>query len=662
MSILDDLKSAGQLAVYYDFRSGTFLDLGGRGNSGTATNIARSPRPWLDVRPIGVVTSAAALPADSYSCCILLGSRHYAPSAVVYFVYVDATHYVSFSSGGLLAVYGGVAVRSSGSVVGANCVSWNHATGTTGAVYKNGSLLGAFDGNLDAVSLAAGTKYFFNGSGGGSPLPYGIKAFVITSTVLSATQHAQLYADLENRDRKWPIRPYLVRAVEAAPNQAESGLLASWDFSAGATIPDASGNGKTLTGSNVRQQGPVGLATKLTANNYLSGAFTTLPNGADCSIEGVVYLPTIAANNPILINFNSVVGANNSQFMLVNSSTDIHFQLWNAVNLYKRWYVDVTHHSKWLHFAFTYVHATGVTVLYLNGVAVGTYANTVAVDALSAASTYLGRRSDALAASLAQNEQIRYCKVHNSTKSADQVKQLYERSGLRDISDSYSWGIPVSTASRGGIAASYLENTKWQFRDTSGRWKVVTDTIRGQPVKALLQTTGLIAGEYGGLSHVFGTPGFTPQQRAYGTYEWSMYCASRADIRLFAPICTATTLAGGNTDSFRFTATNGIDLYVNGLTLAMRTADDYVAAGNWYQLRLTRTYANVYTLWILGGAYTKWTLVTVTSGSNPYTLGVAGVTASVGWMAHTVAAAPAANLWSLGTTSGEYSILWKPFI
>jgi len=252
--------------------------------------------------------------------------------------------------------------------------------------------------------------------------------------------------------------------------------------------------------------------------------------------------------------------------------------------------------------------------------------------------------------------------VYSKIITASEVRSLYERAGLKEIQETSGFGTPVSTASRGGIANSQLETTPWKFRDTSGRWSIVTSTADGKAVKALRQDTALAAGEYGGIVYKFGNSHFTPQQRAYGSFEWSMYCASRADIRLFAPICAATTLAGGNTDSVRFTATNAVEFYFNGATLAMQTADDYVAAGNWYRFRLTRTFASVYTLWIRGGAYTAWTKVVVSAGSNPYT-SAAGITASVCWMAHTVkAGAPAANLWSIGAQDGDHSIKWSPFI
>jgi hypothetical protein len=528
---------------------------------------------------------------------------------------------------------------------GRKCLAVNYTNGEKPTIWFDGSYsaecAAALVFTANDAPIIIGAYY----SGATRACWFPIATALETNRPLTATEHAQVFDELQNT--KWPLRPYVVRAVEATPAQNESGLLASWDFAGGGTVPDASGNGKTLTGSNIRQQSPVGLATKLTANNYLSGAFTALPDGADCSIEGVVYLPVVTANTPVLINFNSVNVGNNSTFLLMGSSTNIHFVLWNAVNLYKRWIVDVGHHAKWLHFVYTYVHATGDTVLYINGVPTGTFAASssgVATGAVS--SIFFGRRYDGLAATLAQNEQIKFCKVHNTAKSALEAKNLYERSGLLDISDTCAWGIPVSTASRGGIAASYLENTALQFGTTTPRYTVDVSSIGGENIKVIKCGTA-------GVLYEATDSHFTPQQAAYGVFELSFYKGADANVIYWLPISSGQVIASSNGYCITVNGNESITFWsvMTGGAFASKftTAIPYVAIQTWYSLRLTRTFAGLFKLWIRGGIYTTWTLVgsatdTTHSSSN-----------------YTVLDLDAGDMVSLGSLTGNYPFSWKPF-
>ena len=47
----------------------------------------------------------------------------------------------------------------------------------------------------------------------------------------------------------------------------------------------------------------------------------------------------------------------------------------------------------------------------------------------------------------------------------------------------------------------------------------------------------------------------------------------------------------------------------------------YIAINTWYRIRITRSTSGVFTVYILGGNFTNWTLVSTTggSGTNPVT-------------------------------------------
>jgi len=656
MSILDDLVRAGQLALYWDFRSGTFLDYSGHGFNGTVGGSMGSPRPWLDARPSGYCTSAAALPADNYSGCILLGQRHYTPAAAQYCIWIDATHYAVFGTGGLFSVYGAGTIRNSASVVGATCVGWNQVAGTTGAIYRDGSLLGAFSGNLDAVSLAAGTKYFFNASGGASPLAYGIKALVITSTVLSATQHSQLVADLATRDRSWTTRTHSIRQADCSVDPNTPGLVAAWDtIENGILIDIIGGKNGTQVGSPVSASKPYGRAIKF---GYESG-FTfnpamgvTGPFSISFIAEPTEY--TNAANHFIIHGASS--GGN--QIILFKSGSVCKLSFSASIGGTVRslnatsydWYTGQCRH-------IVCCYDGQYLRIYQNG-----NLDATSPEYLGATTFFSGAGTGVVGyrSGVSGNDYtgcIKGVQVYNTAKTAEQVRGLYEKSGLKEIQETSSFGVPVSTASRGGITGSYLENTRWAFGSTTPRYTIDVASISGEACKML------VCGTAGPLYKR--TPSqFTDQQAGYGSWEWTWIksAAGSMDVMVVASDKTAPGTAGNNGYFVRVDANEKVWLYkAAGVTLTplLSTGNDYVVAGTAYTFRLTRTFAGVWTLWIRGlAASPGWTLVSNAGGGTNPTAAENTYTSSL----YSIIDIDATDRVSVGAQSGNYSMVWRPFV
>jgi hypothetical protein len=253
-------------------------------------------------------------------------------------------------------------------------------------------------------------------------------------------------------------------------------------------------------------------------------------------------------------------------------------------------------------YLLTYVmKPDGSVDFYVNG----SFINNAAIVALNAGSGAFEIGVNASASWLSGNGKLYRAEIYSKALSAAEVKNLFDASGIRSIAYQSGWGSPVSTAVRGGVANSQLETTGWRFGDTVGRWQITTSTIQGKPVKALLQTTSSAIGpEYGILKKVH-NDAFSPQEHAYGTWEWSFYCATRASYRDVYFNSTLTGYTGTKYDAAMVSPTNGIVLFVYNIA-RFSSASDYLVNGNWYRFRVTRSPDSVYTIWIRGGTYTNW--------------------------------------------------------
>jgi hypothetical protein len=636
--MIDDLRRAGQLALYWDLRSGTFLDFSGRGFNGTVSGTCGSPRPWFDARPSGIVTTAAALPADNYSVCCLLGSRHYTPAASQYVIYVDATHYAVLGTGGLFSVYGGGTIRNSASVVGGQSIGWNHVTGATGAVYRDGVSIGAFSGVLDAVTLAAGTKYFFNASGGASPLAYGIKALVITSAVLSATQHSQLVGDLLSEIR-WPTRPATRSYHDISVNPKTPNLFWAPKLSepmVNGVLVDTSPNcynSTVHTGAHkvppIYNKDSYGGSFNYTGTYHITGP-VTFPRSNDFTMVAVVK-PTSFTNYP------SVGGLNAYWMMYFWQITPTTASLYHFNGVADFQCPGVVIRRDQTYFLANVVNPDDSVSFYVNGEFIATVAGAGGGHGLSTLVAGTNGGYDFWG-------NIYRLEIYLGALSAADVSRLYDQSGIKQIGYSSDWGSPVSTAIRGGIANSSLETTGFRFGSATPRYSVDVSTINGSAVKTIkCNTAGHI---YLPVSEL----GQTPQESAYGTTEFSFNKASNVnDIWVYFISQTSGTYltTGGPGYVCRITGT-GIEVRrVNGVgsTTTIMVAGSVVLTNpTWYTIRITRSYSGVFTMWIKGGSYTNWTLVG-TATDNTHTTSN-----------YIVIDNDANDMISLGSVDGEYTI------
>jgi len=111
-----------------------------------------------------------------------------------------------------------------------------------------------------------------------------------------------------------------------------------------------------------------------------------------------------------------------------------------------------------------------------------------------------------------------------------------------------------------------------------------------------------------------------PSKQAYGTWEFDIF-HTIGEQRIYS-ISSVKDGGYGTTDGYLLyiTSNESIALYSSSPnTQLFITANDYVEIDKWYRFRLTRTIDGEFTLYIKGGDYTNWTLVTAATGSNPVT-------------------------------------------
>lgn len=116
----------------------------------------------------------------------------------------------------------------------------------------------------------------------------------------------------------------------------------------------------------------------------------------------------------------------------------------------------------------------------------------------------------------------------------------------------------------------------------------------------------------------------TVQQLAFGTWEFSVIqpSAESWEVAFIAGARAAVADASQNGYSLFLSTTGVLTLRrrtAGAATALFSTASGFLAPGVLHQFRTTRDRTGVLTVFVKGGAFTDWTLVAPTTGSNPVT-------------------------------------------
>ena len=116
---------------------------------------------------------------------------------------------------------------------------------------------------------------------------------------------------------------------------------------------------------------------------------------------------------------------------------------------------------------------------------------------------------------------------------------------------------------------------------------------------------------------------YTESQQSYGIWEFSLYKATTGTFPIISFITnqlSAFNAAGSNGYLFALNIAEQLECgkFTNGVYGAKAiSAPSYITWATWYTIRITRSLANVFSMYIKGGVFKNWTLAV--APSNPFT-------------------------------------------
>jgi len=114
-----------------------------------------------------------------------------------------------------------------------------------------------------------------------------------------------------------------------------------------------------------------------------------------------------------------------------------------------------------------------------------------------------------------------------------------------------------------------------------------------------------------------------PSNLAYGTYEFSVYKGADANatyVQFIAPQSSFVVASSIGGYDIRLTALEALVLVATANTSLTTSANAYIQNFTWYNIKITRTQAGVFTTYIKGGTFgNDYVLLSASSGTNPAT-------------------------------------------
>jgi len=402
----------------------------------------------------------------------------------------------------------------------------------------------------------------------------------------------------------------------------ESGLVAAWDFGdpVNTTLMDISSIGPynaTLVGGPVIAQTPIGNcmqtdgATQYATCASINGNFAS----GNCSFEAWV-------------NFNSLAltGAAASRLFSSNEGGAFSLAVDNngaiLVYLYTgAWRMAATGNGvvstlRWHHIVLTYDGLSSTPTFYVNGEVIAPTANTLAgAFGPIAGALFMDVRSSLAGGWL--NGYRGPSRIYNKVLSQSGIRSHIQLAKTAQWRTKYE-DISVSSADEGGVVGNYLgmpsgSPTPFQFGETVGRWRIVTDTVNGtQNCKIISNVTAV-----GRLYLQTSILQQNTTEAAFGAWEfWINKNNGAADMFwLIIASSTAGRLAAAQNGYLLSFASNEKMYFarITGGAITNLMNTPVKSLGTWYKFRITRTTAGVFSL------YVDDQLAAVEAGSNPVT-------------------------------------------
>lgn len=590
--------------LYIDYRSGTFYDWSATGNNGTPTGVIWQNR-FLRFPTItsNIVVADNAGIRLTIGAMVWFGDLRDARSGVTERLFskrdIGGTNWELQlePSTPRLEFYDGTSTRTlNTSISGKRCVGVSFTSGGTPIGYVDGSSVGNFSGT---VTLGAYTAPLYIGNlySGSANASHAVEAVCLFNTTLTATQHAQVYGYLA--DKQWSTKPITRSNAKLKINPGETGLVAGWNMKpVGNQIIDQSYNGfsATLYGGASCINTLLGWALQFdgvndhafTVNNpFVNADFNT--NGCTIAMWFIPVATTgyfFDVQSRLIFRF-----ATNSLVTEVYDSAAAFQQAVSTAALS----VGNAYH------AVATFQPNGSVLQYLNGVlqattdTMGTFNIEVAGRPLALGSDYAGANSASI--------KILTCKVLNTVKDQAWVTSEYNK-GKSALFDT-DWGAQVSISAVG--AGNYIGKTP--YRVSSGTFTVTRGTINSKISKALVcASSGIFYSPISEFSQ-------TPTESAYGTWKGSINrsATSTSYIGVISNLAVAPTAGTFNGYSLEISNTGVITLVkrTGGAPTTLVTGP--TIASGWIEWKVTRTPAGIFMLYINDTAYGPATDTTYTT-------------------------------------------------
>lgn len=294
MGIIQKLKNEGSLVFYADYRSGSLNDQ----ITGLSPTVGGTPI-WTG-QGITFYGAARLIYASSVFTTTTLSiialysktktsstNGNYGEMANI--ITLPATSRAEFfnnlaGSGGGVYFFGGQPIAGATVALGMNCVGVSHTNGVAPVFYGNGLNVGS---GVAASTITAGNALIVgNYKDPTYPVEENYRAILFFSKSLSATEHAQVYAELQAM--KWPKQPWtrFKLGVETAYQNWKT------DFGVRRSVTSEGGTVRGYLSNTPFQFGDS--SGRWSINTSTVKGVTT--KNITCSTAGILYLPTTYFN------------------------------------------------------------------------------------------------------------------------------------------------------------------------------------------------------------------------------------------------------------------------------------------------------------------------------------------------------------------------------
>jgi hypothetical protein len=485
-SIIQTLKAEGVLKLYHDYRSSEARDLSGNSNDGTYTSTEWA-NGGLRFGNAGFVTVSDSAELQLTTGTIIIFGDFDAQASRRMLVKKDAggTNYDFLMTAATITFYDGTNTRTlTTSIVNKKYVAVNFANGGTPEGFVDGISVGNFSGTV-AISVDDADVLVGNIVGGSQPFPSTMKAALIVNRVLTATEHAQLYAELS--DMKWPNKKTEKALKSTLPNLDDPTLIGAWNVPVNGSLLDLSsqGNNGTLTNIITTEKWIGGDAMIFSGSDYIDLGDVALYDSQDSyTISCWIKSTATAATKRVFSK-----GAGPDQY---SWSLDVNGSEYAVMNMFQpdgSAYAGATGTTNvsdglWHHIVGTMDKTAGAKI-YVDG----TLENT---DATVSGTWGQNKTSNVRIGSIGITQiysgSLSNLQFFNEVKDADWVANENQR-GASAVQYKTDYGVDESIAN---VTSGELENSGWEV--STGSWKITMDTINGQNVKVLKLLTAVGSG------------------------------------------------------------------------------------------------------------------------------------------------------------------------